>query len=68
MEATTGFFLKCQQYLSSRGHSSLNLSQYQVDEPPSNDNHEDEEEESALSSRFKFRAYQKVSTDDKSAK
>ena len=61
MNATTGFFQKCQQYFSSRGN---NPSQnYEVESE-----HEDDDE-SFTSKLSNFgRSYQKVSTEDNSTK
>ena len=73
MDATTGFFQKCQQYFNFRGSSSSQ--NYQVGDDEDSDHYEEEEHQSAdhkssgISSRFSFqRSYQKVSTEDKLTK
>ena len=79
MEATSGFFQKCQQYLNFRGSNSNGggkISQnYQVGSEDSDieDNEqydEDSNNDQSLSSRFTpfQRSYQKVSTEDKTTK
>ena len=79
MEATSGFFQKCQQYLNFRGSNSNGggkISQnYQVGSEDSDieDNEqydEDSKNDQSLSSRFTpfQRSYQKVSTEDKTTK
>ena len=80
MEATSGFFQKCQQYLNFRGSNSNSgggkISQnYQVGSEDSDieDNEQYDEEsnnDQSLSSRFTpfQRSYQKVSTEDKTTK
>ena len=77
MEATSGFFQKCQQYLNFRGSNtgSGKISQnYQVggsedSDIEDNENFEEDSDQS-LSSRFTpfQRSYQKVSTEDKTTK
>ena len=58
MNATTGFFQKCQQYFS-RGNSSHN---YEVES-------DNEDQESFTSKLSNFgRTYQKVSTEDQATK
>ena len=69
MDATTGFFQKCQQYLNFRGSSSSQ--NYQVGDDEDSDHYDEEENkvDSGISSRFSFqRSYQKVSTEDKLTK
>jgi len=78
MEATSGFFQKCQQYLNFRGSNSSagsKISQnYQVGSEDSdiedNENFDEDSNDQSLSSRFTpfQRSYQKVSTEDKTTK
>ena len=73
MNATTGFFQKCQQYFNFKSPTGQN---YQVGEEEESDHYEDESSQrevsgssTGLSSRFSFqRSYQKVSTEDKLTK
>jgi len=78
MEATTGFFQKCQQYLNFRGSNSNNGGKigqnYQVGSEDSdvedNENFDEDSNEQSLSSRFTpfQKSYQKVSTEDRTTK
>ena len=74
MEATSGFFQKCQQYLTFRGSSSTsqnyavnsNNQDFGTDEDLDSDT---ELQEPTISSRFSFHpSYKKVSTEDKGTK